>query len=210
MSKMNGVLLAALLAASVTANATVTDVSLNANVTEVGSTFGQNAGWGNSMLAGANSITSGTFLPMGNQWSTNTVFWTSNADYLQVNLNGSYNISNIALEADNNDIYQVSYLHNGTWTTLGDLSPTISGTVNGDGTISQNGAVSWGLGLNGVDQAITASSFRIQAVGGDNLYGVGQFQAYGTPAPVPEPSSAALMGVGIAALALLCRRAKAE
>jgi hypothetical protein len=209
MSKLHGIVLAALLGASVVANAGVTDISLGASVTEIGSTFGQSPGWGGAALAAPGSLTNGSFLPMGNQWNTNTVFWTSNADYLQINLNGSYSISNIVLQADNNDIYQVSYLHNGTWTTLGDLSPTISGTVNGNGTLNQNGTISWGLGLgSGIGQGITASSFRIQAVGGDNSYGVGQFQAYGVAA-IPEPGVPVLMAAGLFALAFARRRFKA-
>jgi len=210
MLKLQGIVLAAMLGTSIAANATATDVSLGANVTEVGSTFGQSPGWGTGVLAAPNAITNGTFLPIGNQWDTNTVYWTSTSSYLQVNLNGNYNIGNVVLEADNNDSYQISYLHNGTWTTLADLSPTISGTVNGNGTINQTGSVSWGLGLNGVGQSITTSSFRIQAVSGDSSYGVGQFQAYGTPAPVPEPSTSMMMGVGIVGLVLLRRRFKAR
>ena len=209
MSKLKALVLAALLGASYVANAGVTDISLGATVTENGSTFGDSSGWTGGSLAAPNAITNGSFLPMGNQWNTNTVFWTSNADYLQVNLNGNYNISNIVLQADNNDIYQVSYLHNGTWTTLGNLSPTISGTVNSNGTLNQNGTISWGLGLgSGIGQGITASSFRIQAVGGDNYYGVGQFQAYGVAA-IPEPSVPVLMAAGMFALAFARRRFKA-
>ena len=209
MSKLKGIMLAAMLCVSVAAQATVTNVSLGANVTEVGSTFGQSPGWGDGVLAAPNSVTNGSFQPMGTQWDINTVYWTSNADYLQVNLNGTYNVSNIALEADNNDTYQISYLHNGSWTTLGDLSPSLGGTVNSDGTINQTGSVSWGLGLNGISQSITTSSFRIQAVGGDNDYGVSQFQAYGSPSPVPEPDTYLLMGVGLCALAFARRRSNA-
>jgi hypothetical protein len=208
MSKLHGILLAAMLGTSFAANAGVTDISIGASVTENGTSFGDSGGWTGGALAAANAITNGSFLPLGNQWNTNTVFWTNPSAYLQVNLNGSYNISNIVLEADNNDLYQVSYLHNGTWTTLGNLSPTIGGAVNSNGTITQTSTIGWGLGLNGIGQSITASAFRIQAVGGDNYYGVGQFQAYGAAAPVPEPSTSALMAVGLLGLAFLRRRFK--
>ena len=208
MSKLHGILLAAMLGASAVANAGITDISLGAGVTETGTTFGDNGYWGGGALAAPGAITNGSFLPMSNQWNTNTVYWTSNSDYLQINLNGNYNVSNVVLEADNNDLYQISYLHNGTWSTLGNFSPTVGGTVNADGTISQTGTINWGLGLSGAGSAITASAFRIQAVGGDNFYGVGQFQAYGVAA-VPEPGTYAMMGLGLFAIAFARRRFKA-
>ncbi|MBV8633024.1 MAG: PEP-CTERM sorting domain-containing protein [Burkholderiaceae bacterium] len=209
MSKLHGILLAAALCVSAVANAGVTDVSLGASVTEVGTTFGQSPGWGPGVLSAPGAITNGSFLPTQNQWDINTVYWTSNSDYVQVNLNGNYSISNVVLQADNNDIYQVSYLNNGSWTVLGDYAPTIGGTVNADGTITPTSSVGWGLGLNGASgQSITTTAFRIQAISGDNHYAVGQFQAYGVAA-VPEPSTYAMMGLGLFAIAFARRRFKA-
>ncbi len=55
--------------------------------------------------------------------------------------------------------------------------------------------------VSGIDfAAVGARYLKVNATGGDVRYSIGEVQAYGDAAAVPEPATVALLGIGLAGL----------
>lgn len=186
-------LLATLLVAAVPAMA-VSNVALGGAVTPQG-TFGVGGGgWGAGPLAPASSITDGAFLPEYTQWNTGSVWWGSSTpfssdNFLIVDLGSNQVFDHLLLQADNNDSYAVDYWTGSNWQQAWEAS-----AVAGWGMMTRD---------SGVLAQFSSQYLRVHATAGDSFYAVSELQAL---APVPEPETWALMGMGLLGTAVASRR----
>jgi len=137
------------------------------------------------------NFSDGVFPNEGGQWQTNTSWWIGASPVLTLTYAEAFNIEDILLSVDNNDNYSIQYsMDNSSWSSLFDISRSY-------------GEVGWGMDtmstLSGHGEYISAIDFspvqaqflRIFATGGDNLYSVGEFQAFGSNvSAVPLPAAA--------------------
>jgi hypothetical protein len=189
---------AALLLSVVSGRADASNVTYGADVTisDPQHELGSVGDWGGTgVLAASSTITSGSFLPQHSQWDIGTIFWSSDSRPSQltitVDLNGLFNLTDITLQADNNDDYRVSYLDaSDAWHSLGLISPPDY----------------WGLDLAHLNdlQGVVAKKLAINGANGDGHYALSRIVAEGTA--VPLPAALPLFGIGVAGLAGLSRR----
>jgi hypothetical protein len=144
-------------------------------------------------------VTDGTFEPHGTNWQTGSVSWNGDID-LVIDLGGSYTISGLIVQADDNDDYFVSYWNGSDWILAWDV-PAVSTGVglttrpNADDDTQQYS----------LSTAITTDKLRIeQGYYGDEGRAVSEVQAFGEP--VPAPPSVLLLGSGLAGLLAWRRR----
>ena len=147
-------------------------------------------------------ISDGVYPSEGGSWRENTTWWIGTAPTFTFDYGQAFNIDDIILSVDNNDSYRVDYSSNSTdWNALFTLDSGI-------------GEIGWGMDTMTTitthpeyqyqidfSTSVTAQYLRIQAIGGDNFYSIGEFQAVGSAAPVPEPATMLLLGTGLAGLA---------
>ncbi|MBY0558055.1 MAG: PEP-CTERM sorting domain-containing protein [Burkholderiaceae bacterium] len=189
-----------LLAGSAYATPALSNVTTGATVTLVGNDFGNSQNWGASGTpAAASSIVDGASYAVGHQWNIGTVYWTSyNAgDSIQIDLKKTATVSSIFLQADNNDDYLIQYRGaDKLWHDLTTVSPPDA----------------WGLGnvSQALPSSVTTDAFKIVGINGDHFYSVSEFSATGTIAAVPEPSTYAMLGLGLGLLGWTARRRAAK
>lgn len=173
------------------------NVGLYAQVEMAGGDFGYSGGWGEGTLADASIVTDGILLDSGHQWNMGTVYWSglAGADRVNIYLPKAAYVSSLLLQTDNNDSYMVRYRGvDGVWHDL----------VN----VYAEGV--WGMNTSTVslDTPVYATAFSVMGGGGDGKYSISEVQMLGSfdPAPVPEPSSLAMLAAGMVLLALPLRR----
>lgn len=170
-----------------------TNIALNKPVTLNGGGWNV-GGWGGGVLAPAATVNDGVFKNEGHQWDIDTVWWDANYNTgaeIVINLGGLFSIASFVMQADNNDTYRVEYAQaGGGWATAWDVPFSCCyGVVTRDTTLAST---------------IITDTLRITATGGDNLYSVSEFQAFGQP--VPEPEAYALMLAGLGLVGFAARR----
>ena len=138
---------------------------------------------GTALGASLSTLTDGTFLGIGTEYTTGTVFWsTSNAPVFELDLGGVYSISSIKLEHDHNDVY-LAFYPQGTGVGVTSFVNVAFGGMN-------QTSVSF-------SSPITASKLTFMGVGGDGQYALSEIQVTGV-AVVPEPGSYGMMLAGLA------------
>jgi hypothetical protein len=142
----------------------------------------------------------------GTQWQTSTVWWEGLAPSFTMDYGAVVRVEDLLLSLDNNDSYKVSYSSdNVSWTELFTVQEGQGNVGWGMDTFSTNASADASLYVNAFDfSAIEARYIKIAAIGGDNMYSIGEIQASGSPVPVP--SAMLLLSVGCSALALISRK----
>lgn len=153
-------------------------------------------------------INDGTIPLQGSWWRDATnVYWTGTTPAFTLDYGATYTIEGVVVSVDNNDDYSVQWsADNATWNTLFNIFSGY-GEVNSGGmdTLSSvTGDPQYVAGM--AFTPVQARYLRISATGGDDMYSVGEVQAFEPPASVPIPAAAWLFGSGLAGLMGVARR----
>ena len=180
------------------------NVTLGSTVTLNGTFFSNSAGWPLGTNAAPADLVNGVYQPEQQQWNFNSVWWNGNdgpSNNIVVDLGGLFSITDLKVQADDNDTYRLEYFGTDSlWHDAWDI-PAPGGW--GLTTSSQNLLTS-SLTLN---SAITATELRFTATGGDGLYAVSQIEATGTRS-VPEATSTLVLLGGVMSLLAFVRRVR--
>jgi len=195
-----------------------TNVALGKPVSLNGGVFGvlrPGAPWPDATtypLASASTITDGIFLTAGTEWQDGTIWWDTQAensdhnpisslDWISIDLQGSFNVSGLIIQGDDNDDYLVYGLDSSNvWQLLWDAPHAGSYGMQTRPDLNDNSVI-YHLG-----SPVNISALAI--VGGqdsDNYYSVSEVQAF---VATPEPGSISLALFGIPAVVAAIRRRK--
>ncbi len=138
------------------------------------------------------SLTDGVFLPQGQQWQTDTVWWSGLEPTLEIALGGTFQIDSAIAQVDDNDSYVLLYrdIDSGLFLTLWDI-PNFDNFGNGMQTRPNAGDDTVRFFFPG--GPVTTDTIRIAAVSGDTSYSASEIQVFA----VPAPGSVVLMAAGM-------------
>ena len=145
------------------------NATAGANVTLNGTFFTDPGPWSLGTNALPNDLVNGVYQPDGQQWTFNSVWWnglSNPANSIVIALTGSFLITDLKIQADNNDWYHVEYYGaDAAWHTAWDvLAP------NGGGVATSSAIVG----------PFATDKFRLTATtAGDFYYSITQFEATG-------------------------------
>ncbi len=120
----------------------------------------------------------GIFMARGTYWKSGSLWWIGLSPKVIIDLQGTYVIDSLIVQADDNDAYQVEYWNGSTWQTAWEVP-------NYD---------AYGAGLQTrpnpddnnerylLPAPIITNKLRFSATSGDDSYSVSEIQAFGTPA----------------------------
>lgn len=136
-------------------------------------------------------------------WTTDSASWSGSfvnaADTITFKLDKAYFLSSAAVTLDWNDFYRFSASKDGiNFTPLFTLSGVTDQSVVNSGQVT--------MSTSFAPTALAYQYVRVQAIYGDGFYSVGEVGFSGTLAPVPEPSSVALMLGGMGLVGFVARR----
>ncbi len=144
------------------------NIALNKPVSAVG---------GSVNGASPSSITDGEFRPRGTQWQDGTVWWNGLAPSLEIDLQETYTITGLIVQADDNDTYQIQFRRpsDGSWLVVWTL-PIASGGGMQTRPNPANDTQVFQLAA-----PVDADKIRVLAISGNNLFSVSEVQAFGAP-----------------------------
>lgn len=192
--RIKNIIMATALAAAVSAPAMAATV----NVAQGKQVYGI----GDFNGAALSSVTDGFFSSTPAVWNSDSVHWTdsgtaSSNSFLLIDLGANTTFNHLVLQGAADANYVIKY-------STGALNFSTAWQTS---AIGGNALQTWDSGQIG---AVTARYIGIYASGGGGNYAVSEFQAFNTAAPVPEPETYALMGLGLIGLvAARKRRSKA-
>ncbi|KPC50285.1 discoidin domain-containing protein [Amantichitinum ursilacus] len=181
-----------LIATALTAAVAAPAMAATTNVAEGKSVFGIGQFGG----AALSSITDGFFSSTPALWNADAASWKSTGNvatdpFIVIDLGANTTFNHLVLQGAADANYAIKY-------ATGGLNFTTAWVANGTGG---NGLQTWDSGS--ID-SITARYIGIYASGGLGNFSVSEFQAFqtgtGGTAPIPEPETYALMGLGLVGL----------
>ena len=138
--------------------------------------------------------------PETTQWNNGTFWWdafpgiSSVPVTWTVTLDGSYAISRLIIQADNNDSFRVDWWDGSGWQLAYDVPvlPSFGVTTRDSGLFTP----------------IITNSFRVSGVSGDGYFSLAEFEAYGEAVggAIPEPASWAMLIAGFGLVGAVRRR----
>jgi len=114
--------------------------------------------------------TDGIFFPKSHEWDVNTIWWSGLDAQILIDLEQVYWIDSFIVQADDNDLYQISVHKPGNpynvWSHVYEVPKAYGGGMQ---TRSQYF----------IPEPLLADAIKIQAVSGDHLNSIGEIQAFG-------------------------------
>jgi len=137
-----------------------------------------------------------------------TVSWTGTLTSFTMDLGGVFNINDVLYSVDNNDSYELDYSLDGTHFTELFANGIDSGAVteSAGGLDTEVSAASPFIPVGTFEvnptmsfTPVDAKFLRVEAIAGDNLYGIGEVMPFGTPvmSAVPEPATYGYCAAGL-------------
>ena len=158
-------------------------------------------------------LTDNSFPSEWGYWQTNTVWWSpghTNVPYLNIDLGGTFRVTDVVISVDNNDSYALDYLGAGsTWTNAFTITSTMGEVGSGMDTMSTK---DWETEFISLIDFVAFETQTLRLTGiypSDYNYSVGEIQIFGTeviPSSVPEPSTLLLLCGGLSCLAWFSRK----
>lgn len=135
------------------------------------------------------------------------VHWSTTVPAFTIDLGGIFLVDDLLLSLDNNDTYRVSVSTDGVgFSTLFDVLSGFGEIGVGMDTFSTDSTNPEYIAA--LDFTATSMRYiRVAAIGGDNLYSIGEVQAFGSAAnDIPEPGMVGLFAMGLLGLAVARQR----
>jgi hypothetical protein len=189
-----------------------TNIALGKTVSIVATDADLSAGFNNGTAANLQNITNGTILPDATAYGSaaaiaQAIEWNGAGYVFQISLGGSYTVTGLIVDVDDNDAYQLQYYNASTssWDALY-TAPIVSVGFG----LRTRPSVSDQSEEYILPSSVTTDAVRIYGGNSDDNfcfdhscgqggYAVGQVEVFGSPA-VPEPATWAMMLLGFAGL----------